>query len=59
MSGAPILFGTEKDQLLPAIFAREDDLLFEGTLHEFTSYTLSGFVFMNYYYRASCVPRAR
>ena len=32
-SGAPILFGAEKDQLLLALFAREDDLLGRRTLH--------------------------
>jgi hypothetical protein len=47
--GAPVFFWAEQDQLLPAIFAREDDLLFEITLHEFTSSTLSGFLFMTYY----------
>jgi hypothetical protein len=52
--GAPVFFCAEQDQLLPAIFTFEDNLLFERTLHEFTSSTLSGFVFMNYY-RASCV----
>ena len=56
--GAPILFATEEDHLLPAIFAREDDLLLERTLHEFTSFALSGLAFMNYY-RASGWPALR
>jgi hypothetical protein len=49
--GAPVFFWAEQDQLLPAIFAREDDLLLERTLHEFTSSTLPGFVFINFYKR--------
>ena len=52
VSGAPVLFCTGKNQLLSAIFAREDDLLLERTLHEFTSSTLPGFAFINYYQRA-------
>jgi hypothetical protein len=55
VSGTPILFGPQKYQLLPAIFAREDDLLLERILHEFTSSTPSGHAFMNYY-RASDWP---
>ena len=58
VSGTPILFGPQKYQLLPPIFAREDDLLLERTLHEFTSSTLSGLAFMNYY-RASGWPALR
>ena len=30
---APVLFGTENDQLLFALFARKDDLLLWKTLH--------------------------
>jgi hypothetical protein len=58
VSGAPILFGTEENQLLSTIFAREDDLLLERTLHEFTSSALSGLAFMNYYW-ASGWPALR
>ena len=36
-SGAPVLFGTEKDQFLLALFTREDDLL-GRTLHVYTSF---------------------
>src|SRR5215203_3168798 len=31
--GAPVLFGTENNQLLSALFARKDDLLLWKTLH--------------------------
>jgi hypothetical protein len=31
--GAPVLFGAQNDQLLSALFARKDDLLFGITLH--------------------------
>jgi hypothetical protein len=56
VSGTPILFGPQKAQLVPAIVTREDDLLLERTLlHEFTSSTLSGLAFMDYY-RASSWP---
>ena len=44
----PVLFWAEKHQLLSAIFAGEDDLLLERTLHEFTSFALSGLAFMSY-----------
>jgi hypothetical protein len=47
--GAPVLFGTEKNQLLSAIFAREDDPLLERIPHEFTSSALFSFAFTNYY----------
>jgi hypothetical protein len=40
--GAPILFWAEDDQLLSAIFAREDALLLERSLHEFTSFARQG-----------------
>jgi hypothetical protein len=40
--GAPVLFGTENNQLLSAILACEDDLLLERTLHERTSLARSG-----------------
>jgi hypothetical protein len=50
--GAPVLFGTENNQLLSTIFTREDDLLLKRTLHEFTSSALSGLAFINHY-RAS------
>ena len=39
--GTPILFWAEENQLFSAIFAREDALLLERSLHEFTSFTLS------------------
>jgi hypothetical protein len=47
--GTPIFFWAEQDQLLSAIFAREDDLLFKRSLHEFTSFALLGLAFVNYY----------
>jgi hypothetical protein len=49
VSSAPVLFWAQKDQFLSAIFAREDDLVLERTLHEFTSSALSGLAFINYY----------
>ena len=33
---APVLFGTENDQVLSALFARKDDLLLRRTLHLYT-----------------------
>ena len=33
---APVLFGTENDQLLSTLFARKDDLLLWRTLHLYT-----------------------
>jgi hypothetical protein len=49
VSSAPVLFWAQKDQFLSAIFAREDDLVLERTLHEFTSSALSRLAFINYY----------
>jgi hypothetical protein len=40
-SGAPVLFGAEKNQLLLALFAREDDLL-GRMLHVYTSFAHLG-----------------
>jgi len=43
--GAPVLFGAEKDQLLSAIFAREDHLL-GRTQHVCTSFAPWGIAFV-------------
>ncbi len=40
-SGAPVLYRSGKDQLLLALFAREDDL-FRRTLHVYTSFAHLG-----------------